>query len=302
MAILVVGSMAYDTVETPRERRERQLGGAATFFCLAAGAEAAVRAVAVVGDDFRQRDLDLLASCGVDLAGVERAAGPSFHWSGRYHDDFIERDTLATELGVFAGFQPRVPDAWRDSEYLFLANIHPTLQGQVLAEVRAPRLVVLDTMNLWIETTRAELLAILPRIDVLLVNDSEARLLSGKRSLVDAAEAIKALGPGRVVIKKGEHGALYFGDRSVLAVPALLLPEVVDPTGAGDSFAGGFMASLAAAGCDRASDDGPFRQAMLAGTVAASFVPEHFSVEGLLRRTAQEEARRLAALRAMMIP
>lgn len=302
MAILVVGSMAYDTIETPHERRERQLGGAATFFCLAAGPAARVRVVAVVGDDFREDDLRLLGECGVDLDGVERAAGPSFHWSGRYHVDLIERDTLATELGVFADFQPRVPAAWLDSEYLFLANIHPSLQGQVLAAVRSPRLVVLDTMNLWIETTREELLAILPRVDVLLVNDSEARLLSGERSLARAAAAIKQLGPGRVVIKKGEHGAVLFGRESVLAVPALILPEVVDPTGAGDSFAGGFMASLAAAECDRDAGDAPFREAMLAGTVAASFVPEHFSVEGLLRRTPEEVSRRLDLLRSMMIP
>jgi sugar/nucleoside kinase (ribokinase family) len=302
MAILVVGSMAYDTVETPRERRERQLGGAATFFCLAAGPAAGVRVVAVVGDDFREEDLRLLAAGGVDLAGVERAAGPSFHWSGRYRTDFIERDTLATELGVFADFAPRVPEPWRRSEYLFLANIHPALQAGVLAAVAAPRLVVLDTMNLWIETTRRELLDILPRVDVLLVNDSEARQLSGERSLARAAAAIRDLGPQRVVIKKGEHGALYFGRDSVLAVPALLLPEVVDPTGAGDSFAGGFLAALAGSGADRDSDDAPFREAMLAGTVAASFVPEHFSVEGLLRRTPDEAARRLARLRAMMIP
>jgi len=302
MAILVVGSMAYDTVETPRERRERQLGGAATFFALAAGPDAGVRAVAVVGDDFREADLDLLREHGVDLAGVERASGPSFHWAGRYRDDFIERDTLATELGVFAGFQPRVPDAWSASEYLFLANIHPSLQGQVLAAVREPRLVVLDTMNLWIETTRRDLEAILPRVDVLLVNDSEARLLSGERGLAAAAARICQMGPARVVIKKGEHGALLFGRDTTLAVPALLLPEVVDPTGAGDSFAGGFMASLAAAGAHRGSDDAPFRAAMVAGTVTASYVPEDFSVGGLLRRTAADVARREAELRAMMIP
>jgi len=302
MSILVVGSMAYDTVETPRERRERQLGGAATFFCLAAGAPAGVRVVAVVGDDFREDDLRLLRDCGSDLAGVERASGCSFHWSGRYHDDFIERDTLATELGVFASFEPRVPAVWADSDYVFLANIHPALQARVLAAVTAPKLVVLDTMNLWIETTRTDLLAILPRVDVLLVNDSEARLLSGERSLARAAAAINALGPARVVIKKGEHGALLFGRDSVLAVPALILPDVVDPTGAGDSFAGGFMASLAEQGVDRTAGDGPFRTAMLAGTVAASFVPEHFSVEGLLRRTPAEVARRLAMLREMMVP
>ena len=302
MAILVVGSMAYDTVETPRERRERQLGGAATFFALAAGRRAEVRAVAVVGEDFRDSDLELLREHGVDLAGVERAAGPSFHWSGRYHADFIERDTLATELGVFADFQPLVPADWVRTEYLFLANIHPSLQGAVLAAVQEPRLVVLDTMNLWIETTRRDLETVLAGVDVLLVNDSEARLLSGERSLTAAARVIRELGPSRVVIKKGEHGAVLFGRDSVLSVPALMLPEVIDPTGAGDSFAGGFMASLAAAGVDRGSDDAPFRDAMIAGTVAASYVPEDFSVGGLLRRTDADVARRESELRAMMIP
>ncbi|HOX26666.1 MAG TPA: PfkB family carbohydrate kinase [Candidatus Krumholzibacteria bacterium] len=302
MAILVVGSMAYDTIETPRERRVRQLGGAATYFALAAGREAGVRVVAVVGEDFLPADLELLASHGVDLEGVERAAGRSFHWSGRYRADFNERDTLATELGVFAGFRPRVPAGWTASEYLFLANIHPSLQAEVLAAVARPRLVVLDTMNLWIETRRADLLAVLPRVDVLLVNDSEARQLSGELGLAAAAAAIKRLGPARVVIKKGEHGALLFGRTSVLAVPGLLLPAVVDPTGAGDSFAGGFLASLAAAAADRDSDDAPFRAAMLAGTVTASFVPEDFSVGGLLRRTPGEVAIRLARLTDMMVP
>ena len=302
MAILVVGSMAYDTVETPRERRERQLGGAATFFALAAGPEAGVRVVAVVGDDFVPGDLEMLAVHGVDLAGVEHAAGPSFHWSGRYHDDFIERDTLATELGVFSDFRPQIPAGWAGSEYIFLANIHPALQAQVLDVVDEPRLVVMDTMNLWIKNTRADLEAILPRVDVLLVNDSEARLLSGERSLATAAEVIKTMGPSRVVIKKGEHGALLFGHDSILAVPAMILPEVIDPTGAGDSFAGGLMAGLARAGADRDSSDAPFRDAMLEGTVTASFVPEAFSVDGLLRRTADDVAGRIAALRAMMIP
>lgn len=302
MSILVVGSMAYDTVQTPCERRERQLGGAATFFSLAAGPEAGVRVVAVVGDDFAPEHLELLASRGVDLAGVERAAGPSFHWSGRYHDDFIERDTLATELGVFATFEPRIPEAWLGTDYVFLANIHPALQAQVLAAVTGPRLVALDTMNLWIEITRDDLVALLARVDVLMVNDSEARQLSGCRSLVAAAAAIKAMGPSRVVIKKGEHGALLFGRDSVLSVPAMILPEVVDPTGAGDSFAGGFMASLARAGVGRDDGDDAFRAAMLDGTVAASFVPEAFSVEGLVGRTASASSQRLADLQAMMIP
>jgi sugar/nucleoside kinase (ribokinase family) len=302
MAILVVGSVAYDTVETPRERRERQLGGSASFFSIAALGRDQVRAVGVVGDDFRQDDLDLLASRGADISGIQQVAGPSFHWSGRYHEDMIERDTLATELGVFADFQPEIPEHWRDSEYLLLANIHPALQLHVLESMSGPRLVGLDTMNLWIDTTPDELRRVLAKVDVLLVNDSEARQLSGRRSLAHAAAAIREMGPSRVVVKKGEHGALYFGREGVLAVPALILDEVVDPTGAGDCFAGGFMASLALAAADRDSDEAVFRQAMLDGTVTASFCPEGFNVEGLLKVDDEAYARRMDTLKSMMIP
>jgi len=302
MAILVVGSVAYDTIETPRERRERQLGGSASFFAVAARRSGPVRTVGVVGEDFRTEDLDLLATLGADISGIVKAAGPSFHWSGRYHADMIERDTLATELGVFADFRPEIPEAWRASEYLFLANIHPALQSHVLEQLTGPRLVVLDTMNLWIETTRDDLLDVLARVDVLLVNDSEARLLTGERSLAHAASRIQELGPSRVVVKKGEHGALFFGRAGVLAVPGLILDDVVDPTGAGDSFAGGFVGALAAAEADRDADDSPFRRAMLAGTATASFCPEDFSVGGLLRMSEASLAQRLTALEAMMIP
>ena len=302
MSILVVGSVAYDTVETTREKRERQLGGSASFFAVASRGRGGVRCVGVVGDDFRQEDLDLLAGQGADIAGIERTAGKSFHWSGRYHADMIERDTLATELGVFADFQPKIPDSWRDSEYLFLANIHPGLQAHVLDAMTGPRLIALDTMNLWIETTPDQLRAILGRIDLLLVNDGEARMLTRKRSLAQAALAIQAMGPKRVIVKKGEHGALYFGTDSVLAVPAIILDDVIDPTGAGDCFAGGFMGSLAEAEAHRDSADGVFRQAMLDGTVTASFCPEGFSVEGLLKADDEAYAARLATLRGMMIP
>lgn len=301
MSIVVVGSVAYDTVETPRERRERQLGGSASFFAVAARGRGPVRCVGVVGDDFREEDLALLAR-HADVAGIARVPGRSFHWSGRYHADLIERDTLATELGVFADFRPEIPAAWRDAEYLFLANIHPALQAGVLDLMRGPRLVALDTMNLWIETTPDLLRAILRRVDVLLVNEGEARLLTGERSLARAAAAIAAMGPSRVIVKKGEHGALFFGRDSVLAVPALILDDVVDPTGAGDCFAGGFMGSLAEAGVGRDAPDTSFRQAMLDGTVTASFCPEGFSVEGLLRADDAAYAGRLAALRAMMCP
>ena len=302
MSILVVGSVAYDTVETPREKRERQLGGSASFFSIATLGRGAVRCVGVVGDDFLQDDLDLLEKRGADVSGIKRVAGKSFHWSGRYHDDMIERDTLATELGVFADFQPEIPTAWKNSEYLFLANIHPALQSHVLDEMNEPRLVALDTMNLWIETTPDELRAILSRVDLLLVNDSEARMLTGKRSLAHAAEAIRQMGPSRVIVKKGEHGALFFGTDSVLAVPAIILDDVIDPTGAGDCFAGGFMGSLAEAGADRTSDDAVFRQAMLDGTVTASFCPEGFNVEGLLKIDEAAYEMRMTTLKGMMVP
>jgi sugar/nucleoside kinase (ribokinase family) len=302
MSILVVGSVAYDTVETPRESRERQLGGSASYFAIATRGRADVRCVGVVGDDFRQQDLDLLAAHGADVSGIVRRPGKSFHWWGRYHADMIERDTLATELGVFADFQPEIPAAWRDSEYLFLANIHPALQAHVLDEMNGPRLVALDTMNLWIETTPGELAAILGRVDLLLVNDGEARQLTGRRSLAQAAAAIAQMGPRRVIVKKGEHGALYFGPEGVLAVPAIILDDVIDPTGAGDCFAGGFMGSLCEAGATRDSSDAVFRQAMLDGTVTASFCPEGFNVEGLLAADDSAYAARLATLRAMMLP
>jgi len=302
MAILAVGSVAYDTVETPAERRERQLGGSASYFALAAAPLAPVRVVAAVGDDFRPADLELMAARGADLGGIVRLPGPTFHWSGRYHADLIERDTLATELGVFADFAPVIPPAWRDTPYLFLGNIHPALQTGVLAQLRRPRLVVTDTMNFWIQGARQDLEVVLAGTDVLLVNDSEARLLSGRWGLADAAAVIRALGPARVVVKKGEHGALYFGPEGVLAVPALLLPRVVDPTGAGDAFAGGFLGSLAAAGADAGMGDALFRRAMLDGTVTASFCPEGFSVEGLLRADAPARSQRLESLLAMMRP
>jgi sugar/nucleoside kinase (ribokinase family) len=302
MSILVVGSVAYDTIETTREKRERQLGGSASYFAIATRGRGNVRCVGVVGDDFKQEDLDLLASHGADIAGIQRTAGKSFHWSGRYHEDMIERDTLATELGVFADFQPAIPETWKSSEYLFLANIHPALQSYVLDSVERPGLVALDTMNLWIENTPEDLRAILGRIDILLVNDGEARMLTGERSLAHAAAAIRRMGPSRVIVKKGEHGALYFGTDSVLAVPAIILDDVVDPTGAGDCFAGGFMGALAEAGADRNSSDEVFRQAMLDGTVTASFCPEGFNVEGLLQTDDAAYAARLATLRGMMIP
>ncbi|MFO7654353.1 MAG: PfkB family carbohydrate kinase [Candidatus Krumholzibacteriia bacterium] len=302
MSILVVGSVAYDTVETPRERRERQLGGSASYFAVAARRHGPIRVVGVVGDDFLADDLALLEDNGADLDGVVRATGPSFHWSGRYHLDMIERDTLLTELGVFAEFRPDIPAAWQGSEYLFLANIHPALQRHVLDQMDEPRLVVLDTMNLWIETTREDLVEVLSRVDVLLVNEGEARQLTGERSLQRAATRIQEMGPARVVVKKGEHGALLFGRDRLLAVPGLILEDVGDPTGSGDSFGGGFVGALAGGGGHRDSDDALFRQAMLNATAVASFCAEDFSVGGLLRMTHTALDNRLERLRSMMAP
>lgn len=301
-AVLAVGSVAYDTVETPTARRERQLGGSASYFAVAAAPLVPVRIVGAVGEDFRDSDVALLAARGADVSGIDRRPGRTFHWAGRYHDDLIERDTLITELGVFADFAPDIPPAWRDTPYLFLGNIHPVLQLRVLEAMARPRLVVTDTMNYWIGGSRPELLRVLARTDVLLVNDSEARQLAGRRGLAEAAAEIRALGPARVVVKKGEHGALLFGRDGVLAVPALLLPEVVDPTGAGDAFAGGFLGHLAAAGAGADDPDPAFREAMLTATAVASFCPEGFSVEGLLRADAGARAARVGRLRAMMTP
>ncbi len=302
MSILVVGSVAYDTVETAREKRERQLGGSASFFSIATLGRGGVRCVGVVGDDFLQSDLDLLSKNGADVSGIQQVPGKSFHWSGKYHEDMIERDTLATELGVFADFQPEIPEEWKNSEYLFLANIHPALQLHVLETMNSPRLIALDTMNLWIENTPEDLAKVLAKVDVLLVNDGEARLITGQRSLAHAAEDIRAMGPQLVIIKKGEHGALFFGRESVLSVPAIILDDVIDPTGAGDCFAGGFMRSLAEAEATRDSSDGVFRQAMLDGTVTASFCPEGFSMEGLLKIDDQIYTDRMATLKGMMVP
>jgi sugar/nucleoside kinase (ribokinase family) len=278
------------------------LGGSASFFSLAAAQFVPVRAVGVVGDDFRQEDLDLLTTHGADVSGIVRTTGRTFFWAGRYHEDLIERDTLTTDLGVFAEFRPEIPPTWRDTPYVFLANIQPDLQRHVLESMTRPALVVLDTMNLWIETTRDALLGVLRRVDVLLVNDSEARLLTGERSLARAAAAIRGLGPAWVVIKKGEHGALLFGSDVLLAVPGLILNEVIDPTGAGDTFAGGFVGSLAAAEARADSPAARFRRAMLDGTVAASFCPEAFGVEGLLAMNAAACEERLERLRLMMSP
>ncbi len=277
MSIVVVGSVALDSVETPAGSVEAALGGSAVYFATAASFfQTVVRLVGVVGDDFDQVHVDFLRDRGVDLTGLERVAGgKTFHWKGHYLQDLNVAQTLATELNVFGDFQPKLPETYRDSDYLFLANIHPTLQLQVLRQMHAPRLKVCDTMNLWIETTRQELLQTIREIDVLILNDGEARQLTGESNLIRAAHAILALGPSRVVVKKGEHGAFTLTQDSFFAAPAYPLEQIVDPTGAGDTFAGGFMGYIVSA---QDLSEQSFRKAILYGTVLASFNVQDFSL------------------------
>jgi sugar/nucleoside kinase (ribokinase family) len=276
MSVLVVGSVALDTVETPFGRAEDALGGSATFFTAAASCFCRVQVVGVVGDDFPEGGLRFLSSRNADLAGLRQVPGESFRWSGVYSFDLNSRDTLDTRLGVFADFRPHIPETFRDAEWVFLGNIDPELQLEVLSQVRNPRLVAADTMNFWIEGKRDTLLELLGRVDLLLVNDSEARELSGDYNLARAARWIQARGPRYVIIKKGEHGAVLFTPTSIFFAPGYPLEEVFDPTGAGDAFAGGLMGSLALSG---GLEDGDFRRAVVYGSAMGSFAVERFSVE-----------------------
>jgi sugar/nucleoside kinase (ribokinase family) len=279
-SLLVVGSVAFDTIESRAGKRVEVLGGAASYFSTAASFLSSPRLVGVVGTDFPEEHTALLQSYGVDVAGLERAAGRTFRWSGVYSADFLTRTTLDTQLNVFETFRPKLPPAWADSEYLFLANIDPVLQLGVLEQVKKPRFVACDTMNFWIGGKRPELLRLLERVDMLLLNDEEARQLSGEANLPAAARAIRAMGPRSVVIKRGDAGALLFHEGGVFAAPAFPIENVVDPTGAGDSFAGGFMGWLA-----RERDHSPttIRTAMILGSVLASLAVEDFGMDRFRR-------------------
>jgi sugar/nucleoside kinase (ribokinase family) len=275
-SLLVVGSVGLDTVETQGARREEVLGGAASYFSTAASFFTPTRMVAVVGTDFPEAHATFLRERGVDLEGLERAPGRTFRWSGRYAADFNTRTTLDTQLNVFEAFAPKLPSAWADSEYVFLANIDPVLQLSVLDQVKRPRFVACDTMNFWIEGKRPALEALLRKVDMLMLNDEEARLLSGVSNLPAAARAIRALGPKAVVVKRGDAGALLFHEGGVFAAPAFPIETVVDPTGAGDSFAGGFMGWIARSGVTTPTG---IRTAMILGSVLASFCVEDFSLD-----------------------
>jgi sugar/nucleoside kinase (ribokinase family) len=296
LSVLVVGSVALDDIDAPAGRVQAVLGGAACYFSVAASYFGAVRAVAVVGSDFPREHLEFLSSRGIDTAGIYRAKGDTFRWGGRYHASLNDRDTLFTELGVFEGFDPVLPDAYRNSEFVFLANIHPSLQLRVLEQARAPRFTAMDTMDFWIERTRDELEETLARVDGLVINDQEARQLTAKHNLVRAAAVIRDLGPRIVIIKRGEHGALLFDEAGVFAAPAFPLLEVQDPTGAGDSFAGGFMGALAREG---RFDSENLRRAVIYGSVMASFCVERFSLDRFRALSGAEIEGRLAQFRSL---
>lgn len=291
MAITVVGSVAFDTVETPAGRRERCLAGAATYFSLAASYFTQVRVIAVVGEDFGPEEEAVFKARNIDIRGVERAAGKSFFWEGSYLENINEAKTHATELNVFAGFEPKIPEAYNDSEFLFLANIDPVLQRRVREAMPNVRLVAGDTMNYWIKDHKPALLEMLKGLDILLINDTETRMLAGNPNLVQAARAVLELGPRMLVVKHGEYGATAF-HRAVNGIgtkpfraPALPLEEVVDPTGAGDSFAGGFFGYLAS---QPELTPGALRRAMFYGGVMGSFTVERFGTERLQQLSRQE--------------
>lgn len=285
----MVGSLGLDTLETPFGRADDVLGGSASYFALAASLYTTVQLVAVVGDDFPAEHVELLGAKGVDLAGLERVAGPTFRWGGKYQYDLNSRDTLFTELGVFADFHPKLPTSYRRAEHVFLANIHPTLQLEVLAQVEQPRLTALDSMNLWINTARDDLTTAISRANFVTLNDSEAREYSGTHSLLGAARHVLGLGPRAVVIKKGEHGALLIWPDGVFFAPAYPLEDVVDPTGAGDAFAGGFFGYLAANGAQTMAE---VKKAMIHGSVVASFTVEAFGTSRLAQVSREQIARR----------
>jgi sugar/nucleoside kinase (ribokinase family) len=276
--LLVVGSVALDSVETPFGAREEVLGGSATYFSAAASLLAPVAVVGVVGEDFPLGQLEFLRARGVSLEGLERVSGKTFRWKGRYGFDLNTAQTLDTQLNVFADFNPRLGERERKADRLFLGNIDPDLQMRVLEQVERPKLVCADTMNFWIERKREALLRLLPRIDVLLVNDAEARELAGEANIVKAAAAIERMGVRAVCIKRGEYGALLVSGKEVFYAPAFPLSAVVDPTGAGDSFAGGFLALLDRLGRE---DLRSLRQAVVMGCTIASFTVEAFSLDRL---------------------
>ena len=296
MAILVVGSVALDSIETPFGQVTDAVGGSAVHFSAAATLFAPVQVVGVVGEDYPSEKLAFLEKRGVDLSGVERVPGESFRWAGRYAYDLSSRETLDTRLGVFADFHPRIPPSFRSPELLFLGNIDPDLQLEVLDQVDRPRLTACDTMNYWIDNNRPGLMELLGRIDVLMINDEEVRQLAGQANLVSASRWIQEQGPSHVVVKKGEHGAVLFIDEDIFLVPGYPLEDLNDPTGAGDSFAGGFLGFLHGI---KDLSRGTLRRAAVFGSALGSFSVENFGVKRLAGLNREEVAERVRELRRM---
>jgi sugar/nucleoside kinase (ribokinase family) len=294
--VLIVGSVAYDSVRTPFGETSEVLGGAASYASVSASFFAPVRLVGVVGEDFAEEHVARLAQRNVDLAGLQRAPGKTFRWAGYYEYDLNQAHTTATELNVFQDFRPDLPASYRDTPYLFLANIQPALQLSVLDQIRQPKLVVCDTMNFWIENAEDTLLEVLARCDIALMNDAEVRELTGESNLIAAGRGVLNAGPGVVVIKKGEHGALMMSRDSYFTAPGYPLEEIRDPTGAGDTFAGGLVGYLARCG---ATDDETLRRAIIAGSVMASFTVEDFSLDRLFALSPEEVAERYHEIVAM---
>ncbi|GAB5400880.1 MAG: PfkB family carbohydrate kinase [Aureisphaera sp.] len=296
--LVIVGTVAFDAIETPFGKTDKILGGAATFIGLAASqfkVDGAI--VSVVGGDFPQSYLDMLSSKGLDISGLEVVPeGKTFFWSGRYHNDMNSRDTLATELNVLADFNPIVPETYKDAEVVMLGNLHPNIQLGVIEQMKNPKLIVLDTMNFWMEHTLSELKQVITKVDVITINDEEARQLTEEYSLVNAAKKIHEMGPKYVVIKKGEHGALLFHNGEMFYAPALPLAEVFDPTGAGDTFAGGFTGYLARTG-DYSFEN--MKTAIINGSALASFCVEKFGTERLLDLSRQELYERLQQFKSL---
>lgn len=294
-SILVVGSVAYDDVETPFGKVERVLGGSASYFAAAASLYAPVRIVAVVGNDMPPETFDFLRQRGVDLRGLQVAEGTTFRWGGRYDYDLNATETLFTDLGVYADFHPVLPDGYADSEFVFCANIHPTLQHEVLRQARNPRLTMMDTMNMWIAQERKALVETMSLVNMVSINEAEVRMLAGTSSVVIGAQRILMLGPRAVLVKKGEYGAVMIGENDYFVAPAYPLEEVRDPTGAGDSFAGGFLGYLA----QHQGEITPavLRKAIVHGSAVASFTVEEFGVDRLRRLTRAEVEQRYREFR-----
>lgn len=297
--LLIVGTLAFDAIESPFGKTDKILGGAGTFIGLAAShfdVDSAI--VSVVGDDFNQEYLDLLSQRNIDLSGVEIVkGGKTFFWSGKYHNDLNSRDTLVTELNTLADFDPKVPDAYKNADVVMLGNLHPGIQMSVIDQMESrPKLIILDTMNYWMDNTLPEVLEVLKKIDVITINDEEARQLTGEYSLVKAAQKIEEMGPKYVVIKKGEHGALLFHGDSIFFAPALPLEEVFDPTGAGDTFAGGFAGYLTAT--ENSSFEN-LKNAVVHGSNLASFCVEKFGTERMVELKKSEIQSRLAQFKEL---